>query len=264
MSEPPLNPYQISYVPVDSDHEDPHVRTYKLFSVGSMMLAAFLGSPAAGGVLLAINYLRLGRATAAVFWGLVLLLITCVIFWLAMELPDEVPGAMFLVPQLVIMYVIANSLQGKIITAHQRSGGRMISNWAAAGIGLFVCLVIAGGFIGFMFLEEETLGTRIGIGQHDEIYYSPGATERDARALGAILLDESYFGEPPGTTALITKTDGVYEISFILIDGAWNEAPTVEYYRELGEILADERFGGPLVINLSDENCEPQKVIRIE
>ena len=264
MSEPPLNPYQISYVPVDSDHEDPHVRTYKLFSVGSMMLAAFLGSPAAGGLLLAINYVRLGRATAAVFWGIVLLLITCVIFCLAMKLPDEVPGTMFLVPQLVIMYVIANSLQGKIIAAHQSSGGRMISNWAAAGIGLFVCLVIAGGFIGFMFLEEETLGTRIGIGQHDEIYYSPGATEKDAKALGAMLLDESYFGEPPGSAALITKTDGVYEISFILIDGAWNETPTVEYYRELGDILADERFGGPLVINLSDENCEPQKVIRVE
>ena len=88
---------------------------------------------------LAINYLRLGRATAAVFWGIVLLLITCVIFWLAVELPDEVPGAMFLVPQLVIMYMIANSLQGKIIAAHQRSGGKMIStltlihvaNWAS-------------------------------------------------------------------------------------------------------------------------------------
>lgn len=264
MSEPPLNPYQTSYVPMDSDHQDPHVRAYKLCSVGSMMLAAFLGSPAAGGVLLAINYVRLGRATAAALWGIVLLLITCAIFWAAMELPDEVPGAMFFVPQLVIMYVIANSLQGKLITAHQRSGGRMISNWAAAGIGLFGGLVIAGVLIGFMILEEETRGTHIEIGQHDEIYYSPGATEKDAKALGAILLDELYFGDPPGTTALITKTDGVYEISFILIDGAWNEAPTVKYYRDLGEALAKNRFGRPLLINLSDQNCDPQKAIRIE
>ena len=79
-----------------------------------------------------------------------------------------------------------------------------------------------------------------------------------------MLLEERYLGERPGTTVLISKRAGTYEISFILVYGAWNDAAIVDIYRELGEMLADARFGRPLIIGLCDEYTDLHKEIFID
>jgi hypothetical protein len=158
MMEPQFNPYQSPMAGLHNESglegvAEPGRPAYKLYSVASAVLATFLGSPVAGGIVLAINYKRLGQSAAAihaVVWSTV---ITATIIAAAMFLPDDlpVPNGALVVPQLIAMYYAAKSLQARDLDTHQRRGGRMASAWAAAGIGVLVGVVLAVLFLGVIF-----------------------------------------------------------------------------------------------------------------
>ncbi len=265
MSDSNTNPYAYHSPAESVDAPSSDEPQYTLFSIPWIVFAAFLGTLAAAGLLLGMNFWRVERKWAAVSCALLLAGITGGVVWLGEISPERVPATVFLLPQLFIAYATATSLQGRMIANHQSQGGRLASGWAASGIALGVALVFTGAFIvSETYLYEHALGTRVEVGLFDEIYYSPEATEQDARRLGYILEDELYFGDPPGTTALITKREGVFEISFVMQDGAWDELPTVDYYRDLGQTLAEEEFGLPLVVHFCDEYVVVQKSIRLE
>ncbi len=165
MTEPEFNPYQSpavgnEYVEPRS-MEGPFRPDYKLYSAGSIALATFFGSPVAGGIVMAINYRRLGRLVAAVHAVVWTVVFSAAIITVAMVLPDDVhiPNSAFVVPQIVAMYFLAASLQGRDIEEHQRRGGLRASAWGAAGIGVLVGVVIVAilfgaGFAYAMLLPE--------------------------------------------------------------------------------------------------------------
>lgn len=125
---------------------------YKLFTVGHVVLATFLGSPAAGGVILAINYHRLGRGAAvwhAAGWSL---LATALLLAFATVGPDlPVGSSAYWVPQLLGMYFIANSLQGQLLTEHRAKQGRLSSAWLAAGVGIGVGVAVLAAYVVVLF-----------------------------------------------------------------------------------------------------------------
>ena len=162
MTEPELNPYQspttTSMASWESAGADGQSRpAYKLYSVGSTLLATFLGSPVAGGVVMAINYKRLGRSTAAVHSLVWTTLATVVIVAVATMMPDNVhiPNGVFVVPQLILMYYLAKLLQGSTIELHQRHGGSLASAWGAVGISILCAVVVLGAIIGIGMLLPE-------------------------------------------------------------------------------------------------------------
>jgi hypothetical protein len=165
MEEPELNPYRSpavgnEYVEPRS-MEGPFRPDYKLYSAGSIALATFFGSPVAGGVLMAINYRRLGRLAAAVHAVVWTFLFTAALITVALMLPDDVhiPNSAFVVPQIVAMYFVAASLQGPDVAEHEGRGGLRASAWGAAGIGILVGVVIAaiifGAVFGVLMLSPE-------------------------------------------------------------------------------------------------------------
>jgi hypothetical protein len=165
MEEPELNPYRSpavgnEYVEPRSI-EGPFRPDYKLYSPGSIVLATFFGSPVAGGIVMAINYKRLGRLVAAVHAVVWTVVFTAAIITVAMILPDDVhiPNSAFVVPQLIAMYFLAASLQGRDLEEHQRRGGLRASAWGAAGIGVLVGVAIAvmvfGTIFGVVMLSPE-------------------------------------------------------------------------------------------------------------
>lgn len=106
----------------------------RLFSIGQVTLAAFLGSVVAGSLLMAHNYRVLGRRGLA--WqhlagGVVVTLLIVVV---AFFLPEGAPGLG--IPVSLGAYIYAQQLQGEAIGNHFRAGGRGVSWWAAAAMGL--------------------------------------------------------------------------------------------------------------------------------
>ncbi|HEX8201920.1 MAG TPA: hypothetical protein VF590_15700 [Isosphaeraceae bacterium] len=125
-----------------SDFQDPSQPTYRLYSAGSVVWATIFGALMAGGVILAINDRRLGRAAEA---GNILLgaaIATLAVLGLAFLLPENIPNVLITIPQCVGIYYLARALQGDVIAAHVRRGGRLASAWYAIGIGLLVSIAI--------------------------------------------------------------------------------------------------------------------------
>lgn len=162
MEEPAFNPYQspLSELPNKSDGVDDALRPrYRLFSLGSVMLATALGSPWAGGIVMAVNYQRLGRVGAAIHAFVWTLLFSTALIMLAVLLPDEIyiPTASYILVQIGGMYYVAKSYQGAILEEHRQRDGMLASAWGAAGIGFLVAVAIAILVFGAAFAIEILL-----------------------------------------------------------------------------------------------------------
>jgi hypothetical protein len=111
---------------------------YVLFGASAVALAAYSGTPAAGFLLMAVNYRRLGQerfAAVALVLGLLAtwLTVVCVLFlpyavWIPICFGLMVGTRMFAV-----------RVQGELVAQHVSRGGRLGSKWAALGVGV-ACL----------------------------------------------------------------------------------------------------------------------------
>ena len=171
------NPYQSPLnLPqaIDASLQPPPPR-FRLFSIGAVLLATFLGSWFAGSVLLAINYWQLGRTASAWLSVLVGLVATAALVTAAMLLPENTPGVLFLGVQLLTMYFLAGALQSETIDWHVAKGGGLISKWLAAGLAILVCIPLAILLIAVAMLLDHAAGNQHEVGSQEEIYQSVAA-----------------------------------------------------------------------------------------
>jgi len=78
-----------------------------LHSLSGVVVATFLGTPIAGSIVIALSLWRLGRKTAARFVVGGIVLVTSCFFAALFFLPENHPaGRAYLIPQLVIMYML--------------------------------------------------------------------------------------------------------------------------------------------------------------
>ncbi len=114
-----------------------------LYSLHGVVVATVLGSLAAAVVVVCLNYLSLGSPALArktvLAGGAVYLLV----IGLTALLPESLLiGFIMVVVQAVLGYLLANQLQGTAIRYHAANGGRLHSNFRAAGIGLLTGFAI--------------------------------------------------------------------------------------------------------------------------
>lgn len=126
MTESAFNPYQSPVANCDNhpavDGSEGQARpACKLCSVGSITLATVLGSAVAGGVLMTLNYNRLGRRAAAIHAVVWAVVCTAAILAAGTLLPDDapIPNSVCVVPPIIAMYWLAKSLQGPAVEKHQ-------------------------------------------------------------------------------------------------------------------------------------------------
>lgn len=114
-----------------------------LFRPSGVYIATFMGSMLAGGWVLAMNHDALGQPELArkARWGGAIG--TIAIVALSLLLPEQIPGIVYLMPQLfAASYWLKTTPQGDAIAARVAAGLPMRSNWAAAGIGLLAALAL--------------------------------------------------------------------------------------------------------------------------
>ena len=250
----------------EPDKSNRVVPTYVLHPLKGAVWAAFWGTPVAAGVVLAINYWRIGRKAAA--WKVALLgvVATFALFGFIFSIPedvlDRIPNAVFIVPQLVLVYLFAKSLQNQLIEQHISNGGSIASAWRSVGIGVLCLLAVVSVFLGAIFLQESSLGTVVQFG-NDEIYYAGEATEDDARKLAGVLKDVEFF-DSAGASVRLQASSGQYTISFVLVENAWQDIQVVEAFRDIGKTLTASGFPIPLEVHLCDDSFVAREIIRIE
>jgi hypothetical protein len=226
----------------------------RAYTVKQIAAATFLGSPLAGAWCMAANWRSWGKSRAAAFTLILGALFTLCSVGLAYALPEWTPN--FLLPGLYVlaMYQAARAFQGKRLEDHLKEGGKDKSNWNVAGVGsgtLALVIVIIGGIFFFQPEDKITFGD-------SEVYYENGATKEDAKKAGNLLQDRGYFTNE-GFTVDIGKTSRGYYVSFYVLDGAWNEADAVAYYRDFARMFSEDFGGKPVSIRLLDSRGSVKK-----
>ena len=240
--------------------------SYILHPLRGVVWAAFWGTPVAAGIIMAINYGRIGRKSAArnvAVLGVIATVILCAIIVLIPDdVLDSIPNAVFYVPQLVFVYMFAKSVQNDLIEKHIANGGSLASAWPSVGIGVICLPVVLGALFGVAYLLEPSYGIVVEFG-NDEIYYAGEATEDDACKLAHVLKQVEFFGST-GASVRLHASSGQYTVSFALFEDAWRDTQTVEVFRDIGKTVAASGFPTPLEVHLCDDYFSAEETIRIE
>jgi hypothetical protein len=237
--------------------------SYRLYAPGDVALVTFLGGVLPGFVLLALNYRALGKLGAAWWTFLLGLVATGLVIGTAMALPEN--GLTRFAPAVVgllVMVGLAKALQGNLYSAHIRRGGQKASGWAAVGIAVVGGLLTVGAIFAYAVFFEEGMGKKLTFGAGEEVYYTSGVTEAEARQLGGALQSEGYFNGKGAKTVQVSKQGDRYVVSFVLQPGAWNKPDVLHAFGQFRPQLSQKAFGGkPVELRLCDENMETKKTI---
>jgi hypothetical protein len=219
---------------------------YKLHDAGSVAVATLLGAPAAGAILMALNYRRLGEKGLAVITLLAGFLVTALLVLLGYVAPNAASTGIG-IGLLIAMRLIASKVQGPQIAEHVRRGGKLASKWVAAGVGLLFLVVL---FLAvFIPVYMNTVKNKVIIGTKDEVYYTGDATKEDAQKLGAALVKSQYFSDK-GTSVFLDKGTGGTTISLVQKDGVWDQPGMLYSSEEVAREVAPAVGGFPVKVNL--------------
>jgi hypothetical protein len=112
----------------------------KLYSPKQVVGAAFLGSPIAGGIVMAANFRAFGDDARAKVTMQISAALTIIVFILAYYLPERTPSSLLPAAYCGAFLWYANKYQLKRFERHIEAGGPQQSNWRVAGIGI-ACLI---------------------------------------------------------------------------------------------------------------------------
>jgi hypothetical protein len=233
---------------------------YRLFDSGAVGTAAFICSPLAGAILIAVNYVRLGKAgkgVVSVALGLTATALYMLIKWNWNAPPGSLGRLecdafqiLFGIAMWICTWKVAKEEQGDAIKEHTTRGGQLDSRYTAACVG-FVTLVV----LVLPVLYAYQYRKSVFIGTNDRVLYSGIATKATAAALGNMLRSSEYF-QGSGASVLLNKGFGSTTISFVVQDGVWNQTGMLSGFEELAREAAPAVGGLPVQVRLVNSNLE--------
>ncbi len=234
------------------------IPSYPIYSPGQVAAATFLGSPIAGGWLLALNYKRLGEPRSArAALGLSVLALAALLA-IAYVVPERAMSSLGLIP-VVVMYWIAKSLQDAGYQRHLARLGRTGSNWRVLGIAL-ASLAICGGTIVGAVIGYDTWNApdEITVGSSN-VLYTGGATRAEAAAVGDALVGFPYFRSGAAWTVEVAREHGRNVVAFVVQDFVFGDDQAQQGFHELADELSRRAFAGePLDVWLDDDSLDPR------
>ena len=232
---------------------------YRLFDPGAVALAAFICCPLAGTILMAVNYVRLGKigkGVLAIILGLIGTTLQILIKWnwktssgSLGRLEYDAFEILFLTCIWICTWQIAKEVQGNAVKEHIGRGGQLGTRSAAFGVGIATLagLVVVIGAVVYEYQYRRI----IVIGTKDQVIYSGLANRAEATSLGNVLKSDEYFLDR-GSSVLLDKGFGSTTISFAVQDGIWNQEGTLSSFEELTREVAPAVGGLPIEVNLID------------
>ena len=238
---------------------------YRLFDSGAVGVAAFI-CPLAGVILIAVNYVRLGKAGRGVFaisLGLIATALNILVWRNWKTSPGSLDRLEYDAFEILFLGVIwlctwkmAKEEQGDSVEEHTARGGQLGSRGTAfwVGIATLAALVTMVGAVayGYQYRKMVVIGTK------DQVIYSGLATKNNATALGNFLKSNQYFLDH-GSSVLLNKGIGSTTISFGVQDGVWNQSGVLSSFEELARELAPTVGGFPIQVQLVDYNGNVQE-----
>ena len=227
---------------------------YRLFAANAVALAAFIGSPRAGAILIAVNYVRMGKAikgALSVILGLICTAFPILIKWNWHTLWGSLGSFALVIVFFFGTWQIAEEEQGQDVEQHIARGGQPGTKSTALFVGIATFAVL----LGVLYAASSLYQNRkmVAIGTKDQVIYSGLATKTNAMSLGNELKSDKYFLDR-GATVLLNKGIGSKTISFVVQDGIWSQAGMLSSFEELAREVAPTVGGLPVHVQLLDSN----------
>jgi hypothetical protein len=233
----------------------PAAANFSLFNSRAVTLATFFGTPAAGAVLMALNYRRLGEKGHAAMVLAVGITVTGLAIALAFATPSVASYPMG-IGLLLLTRLLAERLQGKAVALHVSQGGRLASKWVAFAVGAAFFVLI---FLSVLIpVYAQEMGSKVKIGENDEVFFTGSATRAEAQALGTELKADGYFKDR-GTTVFLDKGDGGTTISMVVKDGVWERPGILMQEEEVAREVATAVGGLPIHVKVVDKERQVRK-----
>jgi hypothetical protein len=231
-----------------------------LFSSGQVIVASFFASPLAGFVLLALNARRRGENNRAILTLVAGLLCTALFVAAGIALPVGKLSSIGMLPTIAI--ALYAKQHDTTFDQHIQAGGKKASGWATAGIGIATLATLFGATVAILWATGYGEDPSVAFGPDEHVYYVDGATEEDARRVGAYLQKAGMF---TGHKEIDVKTerdrDGI-AVSFVVGDGRWDEPGVIDAFGAIREGLAKDAFPGKTVtVKLCDATLTPKRSI---
>ncbi|MEW5849056.1 MAG: hypothetical protein AB2A00_09585 [Myxococcota bacterium] len=238
----------------------PSAPDHALHSPAAIGLAALIGTPLAGGLLLSANDEALGRSAR----GTRLLVACCLVsagmavMWMFFR--EQMPWMVVPPVSGALLYALAFLLHGTAYQEHVKAGGATRSWGAALGAGGMVLAMLGGGAHLFGTIVFSSASGNVMIKPQQLVYYDEGALRPDALKVGGFLARTPYPGDPAPffngdhpSDVKVLKPKGRWTVQFVLRQGAWEDAKTRAGYEQLAALMRDELFPGqPLDLHLTD------------
>ncbi len=236
---------------------------FKLHSHHSVGIATFLGSPIAGGLLMAANHRMLerpGRGLNILFLtgGLTLFLLLA-----AFNLPDSASQAssiLAFLPAFILQWWAKNTFKADQ-DLHAAQGGALASRWKAASLGLLCGAAILGSI--FLFFQNQ-MGERYPVSAQEEIYYKGGTTKAEVKALGDLMKEIGFFNGQGAKTLILEKEEAQrrFILSFVILPGIEKDPTNLQAFEDLIQPISSRVLGGaPLLIHLLDDKLKLKQLL---
>jgi hypothetical protein len=231
---------------------------FKLYSTGQVTAASFFGGPLAGAILLSHNYRRRGlaqRATAALVLGV---LANAILLALVFVLTDRI-GHVLPLATVIAVRAIAQADQPRY-DEHVKAGGAKASPWGAVGAAAASLALICAVVTVVVVVQGEA--HHVDFGHEQTITYEEGASESDAKRLGAFLKTAGYFDDTSPAAVKLSKKGGGCVVDFAVADGGWTRPDQVSIITHLGKMLGAQIFPSvPVTVEMCDASFAVKKTI---
>lgn len=218
-----------------------------LFTERQINVAAILAGPIPPGILIYLNYKRLGKEQEALISLAVTLVFTISFFYFIMTLPEEIttriPSFVYTLFYGVLVYTFFRFYMAEEIATALETDFARASNWAVFRVtvlGLLVNLVIIFWMASF---QPPFPGEKLALGEN-EIYYEEPVTQLEAEKLGQQLYSYAYFNDENPTIVHIKMVEGRYRVTLPIDKAFWEDDETVNMLTGLKQDMQTD-FGGP-------------------
>jgi hypothetical protein len=114
------------------------------------------------------------------------------------------------------------------------------------------------------FGHKLQMGTRYKVSDKESVNYSEKATEAEAKKLGDLLKTAGYFDGTKEVDVLLKKDEKEGTVVSFVIGGLGKDATIETAFKQIGEAIAADGFGKPLMIRLVDTHLNTLKDIKVE
>ncbi len=233
-------------------------REFRLFDSGAVGLAAFIASPVAGTILIAVNYVRLGKTARGVFavtLGMIATALPILIRWNFNTPLGRLCAFGVLTLFVIGTWQVAKDEQADAVKEHTARGGKLGSRGTAILVGIATMAALFAVICSVLYVDQDRKILVGGI--KDQVIYSGLATKAEATALGNVLKNDEYFLDR-GSSVLLNKGFGATTISFAVQNGIWNQEGTLSAFDELAREVAPTVGGLPIQVHLIDTSGNVQ------